>query len=206
MQRTFDSGAAKAIADAVRDVESRSAAEVVVEIRTRSGSYAIADARFAALLAILSLVVLVFMPFTVLPSVVILDPIAVYLAGIAVARRSAALRRLFSTRAEQLEAVRVHAAAKFHERGVANTSAETGVLLYASLLERRIEVLADRGLLQRLVPHEWNALLDDIRTERATDPDVIVTSIRSLAAILGRDVPRGEDDVNELPDMPEIGA
>jgi putative membrane protein len=206
MQRTFDSGAAKAIADAVRDVESRSAAEVVVEIRTRSGSYAIADARFAALLAIISLVVLVFMPFTVLPSVVILDPIAVYLAGIAVARRSASLRRLCSTRAERLEAVRVHAAAKFHERGVANTSAETGLLLYASLLERRIEVLADRGLLQRLVPHEWNALLDDIRTERAIDPDLIVTSIRSLAAILGRDVPRGEHDVNELLDMPEIGA
>jgi putative membrane protein len=206
MQRTFDSGAAKAIADAVRDVESRSAAEVVVEIRTRSGSYAIADARFAALLAIVSLVVLVFMPFTVLPSVVILDPIAVYLAGIAIARRSAALRRLFSTRADRQEAVRVHAAAKFHERGVANTSAETGLLLYASLLERRIEVLADRGLLQRLVPHEWNALLDDIRTERTIDPDVIVTSIRSLAAILGRDVPRGADDVNELPDMPEIGA
>jgi putative membrane protein len=195
MQRTFDSGAAKAIADAVRDVESRSAAEVAVEIRTRSGSYAIADARFAALLAIVSLVVLVFMPFTVLPSVVILDPIAVYLAGIAIARRSATLRRLFSTRAERQEAVRVHAAAKFHERGVANTSAETGLLLYASLLERRIEVLADRGLLQRLVPREWNALLDDIRT-----------SIRSLAAILGRDVPRGADDVNELPDMPEIGA
>jgi uncharacterized membrane protein len=80
------------------------------------------------------------------------------------------------------------------------------LLLYASLLERRIEVLADRGLLRRLVPHDWNALLIEIRKERPLDPDAIITSIRSLGALLARDVPRGADDVNELADAPEIGA
>ncbi len=203
MQRTFDK---EAITAAVREVESRTAAEVVVEIHTRSGSYAHADARFAALLALLSLVVLVFMPFVVPPIAVILDPILAWLAGIAIARRSAALRRLFSTSAERTAAVRTHAAAMFHERGIANTSAETGLLLYASLLERRIEVLADRGLLRRLVPHDWNALLIEIRKERPLDPDAILTAIRSLGALLARDVPRGADDVNELADAPEIGA
>jgi putative membrane protein len=203
MQRTFDK---EAITAAVREVESRTAAEVVVEIHTRSGSYAHADARFAALLALLSLVVLVFMPFVVPPIAVILDPILAWLAGIAIARRSDTLRRLFSTNAERTAAVRTHAAAMFHERGIANTSAETGLLLYASLLERRIEVLADRGLLRRLVPHDWNALLIEIRKERPLDPDAILTSIRSLGALLARDVPRGADDVNELADAPEIGA
>jgi len=203
MQRTFDKDT---ITAAVREVESRTAAEVVVEIHTRSGSYAHADARFAALLALLSLVVLVFMPFVVPPIAVILDPILTWLAGIILARRSAALRRLFSTNAERTAAVRTHAAAMFHDRGIANTSAETGLLLYASLLERRIEVLADRGLLRRLVPHDWNALLIEIRKERPLDADAILTAIRSLGALLARDVPRGADDVNELADAPEIGA
>jgi len=203
MQRTFDK---EAVIAAVRDVESRTAAEVVVEIRTRSGSYAHADARFAALLALLSLVVLVFMPFVVAPIAVILDPIVVYLAGIIIARRSAPLRRLFSTNAERTAAVHTHAAALFHERGIANTSAETGLLFYASLLERRIEVLADRGLLRQLVPNDWNALLNELRKERVLDSDAIVAAIRSLGALLARDVPRTADDVNELPDMPEIGA
>jgi len=203
MQRTFDKAA---ITAAVREVESRTAAEVVVEIHTRSGSYAHADARFAALLALLSLVVLVFMPFVVPPIAVILDPILAWLAGIILARRSDALRRLFSTSAERTAALRTHAAAMFHERGIANTSAETGLLLYASLLERRIEVLADRGLLRRLVPHDWNALLIEIRKERPLDSDAILTAIRSLGALLARDVPRGADDVNELADAPEIGA
>lgn len=203
MQRTFDKDA---IIAAVREVESLTAAEVVVEIRTRSGSYAHADARFAALLALLSLVVLVFMPFVVPPVAVILDPVVVYLAGIIFVRRNDALRRLFSTNAERMTAVRTHAAAMFHDRGIANTRAETGLLLYASLLERRLEVLADRGLLRQLVPHDWNALLNELRQERVLDSDAIVAAIRSLGELLSRDVPRGADDVNELPDMPEIGA
>lgn len=194
----------EAIAGAVRDAESRTAAEIVVEIHTRSGSYAHADARFGAALALLSLVVLVFMPFTVAPIVVILDPIAVYLAALLIARQSDALRRLFTSRSERTNAVRTQAAALFHDRGIANTSGETGLLFYASLLERRIEILADRGLLRRVVPNDWNALLVQLRTERTLDSAVIVAAIRSLGELLARDVPRTADDVNELPDMPEI--
>src|SRR6185369_2017298 len=177
-----------------------------VEIRRRSGSYAHADARFAAALALLSLVILVFMPFEVPAIVVILDPIAAYLAGIAVARNSDALRRLFTSARERETAARTHAAALFHDRGIANTSGETGLLLYASLLERRIEVLADRGLLRRLVPTDWNAALSNIRKERVLDPDEILNAIRALDALLARDVPRADGDVNELADMPEIDA
>lgn len=206
MQRTFDADAARAIADAVREIESRSAAEVVVEIRTASGSYAHADARFAALLALLSLIAIVFLPITVPPIAVIVDPIIVYLGGIVIAQRSSALRRLFTSRKERNEAVRVQAAALFHDRGVADTSGETGILFFASILERRIEVLPDRGILRRLVPHDWNALITDLRTERSIDTDAVVAALRSLGQLLARDVPRGDDDVNELPDMPEIGT
>lgn len=200
MQR-FDK---EAIAGAVRDAESRTAAEIVVEIHTRSGSYAHADARFGAALALLSLIVLVFMPFTVAPIVVILDPIAVYLAAQVIARRSDAVRRLFTSRSERTNAVRTQAAALFHDRGIANTSGETGLLFYASLLERRIEILADRGLLRRVVPNDWNALLAGLRTERTLDSAAIGAAIRPLGELLARDLPRAADDVNELPDMPEI--
>ena len=89
MHKRFD---ANRIADAVRDLESRSAAELVVEIRSRSGSYAHADARFAALLAIVSLAVILFMPWTVPPITVLLDPIAFYVVGMAIARWSPAVR------------------------------------------------------------------------------------------------------------------
>lgn len=200
----FDSDAARRISDAVADLERRSAAELVVEIRSRSGSYGHADARFAALLALVSLAVLVFMPLTVPPITVLLDPVAFYLLGIGIARWVPPIRRLFTTRKEREQAVRTHAAALFHDRGIANTSNETGVLLYVSLLERRMEVLADRGLLRKVNANEWNAALASLHANRAIDVDAVIAAVRALGAILERDLPPGEGDADELSNLPEM--
>jgi putative membrane protein len=204
MPRQFDAAAARRVGDAVRDLESRSSAELVVEIRMRSGSYAHADARFAAALVLLSLVVLVYMPWVVPPVAVVLDAIAIYVAGIAVARRSTTLRRLFSTPRERQQAVQTHAAALFHQRGIANTSGETGVLLYVSLLERRMEVLADRGLLQKVAAHEGNAALAELHAERTIDAHAVTAAIARLAPILQRHLPAQALNEDELPSAPGV--
>ena len=204
MSRQFDAGAARAIGDAVREVERRSAAELVVDVRARAGSYAHADARFAAALAIVSLAVVVYMPWVVPPLTVLLDPVAFYLLGIVTARRSPGLRRLFTSRREREQAVRTHAAAAFHDRGIAGTSGETGLLLFVSLLERRIEVLADRGLLRKVNVNEWNAALDALHRDEVITPETVLAAIRALGAILGRDVPADETNADELSSTPEI--
>lgn len=198
MKKRFDAAAIRRIGDAVRELESRSAAELVVEIRARSGSYAHADSRFAFALVLASLVVLVFMPLVVPPETVLLDAVVMYIVGIVIARRSDPLRRLFTTSRERMQAVRTHSAALFHDRGVANTSGETGVLFYVSLLERRIEVLADRGLLQKVAANDWNAVLADLHVEQRLDADAIVDGIHRLAVILQRDMPASAADKDEL--------
>lgn len=200
----FNAEAARRIGDAVRELESRSAAELVVEIRSRSGSYAHADGRFAAALSIVSLAVILFMPWVVPPITVLLDPIAFYLLGTGIARWSPALRRLFTTRRERQQAVRTHAAALFHERGIGNTSAATGLLLYVSLLERRMEVLADRGLLRQVNANDWNGAMAELHRERPIHPDDVIAAVRTLGAILERDVPAGDENVDELSNAPEI--
>lgn len=199
MQPEFDTIAARRLGEAVREVEGRSSAELVVEVRARSGSYAHADARFAAALAFVSLIVLVFMPVTVPPIAVLVDAFAFFFLGLAIARRSDALRRLFTTPPERLLAVRTQAAALFHERGVANTSGETGVVLYVSRLERRIEVLADRGVLRKVDVNDWNAALAELHRERPLGPEEVIAAIRRLGAILERDLPAASDDADELP-------
>ena len=204
MPQTFDAAAARALGDAVRELEQRSAAEVVIEVRARSGPYGHADARFAAALAIASLAFILFMPLVVPPIAVLLDPIAFYALGIALARRSRGLRRLFSTRAERLEAVRTHAAAAFHRKGIANTSGETGVLLYASLLERRIEVLADRGLLSRVDAAQWNAAIAELQQARVITPEALLAALRTLGAILTRDLPATGPNDDELINAPVL--
>lgn len=204
MPSRFDAEASRAIGDAVRELESRSATELVIDVRARSGSYAHADARFAAALALASLAFILFMPWVVPPITVLLDPIAFYLLGTAIARRSRVVRRMFTTRRERLDAVQIHAAAAFHRRGIANTAAEVGVLLYVSLLERRIEVLADRGLLRRVDANEWNVALAELQRDRPLDPAAVIAAIGVLGAILERDLPAAAEEVDELENAPQM--
>ncbi len=198
MQSSFDATAARRLGDAVREIERRSDAELIVEVRARSGSYAHADARFAAALTFVSLIVLVYMPLVAPPIAVLLDPLAFYLLGHAIAKRSNAVRRWFTSKRERIDAVRTHAAALFHDRGVANTRGETGVVVYASLLERRIEVLADRGVLRRVVSNEWNAALAALHDDRELSIETLLAALQLLGRILERDLPAGEVNENEL--------
>ena len=51
----------------------------------------------------------------------------------------------------------------FYEAGIANTNAEMGVLIYLSLLERRLELIADRGVLKAVPSREWNQRVAELR-------------------------------------------
>ncbi|HVE72771.1 MAG TPA: hypothetical protein VNI54_15505 [Thermoanaerobaculia bacterium] len=204
MQKRFDAAAARRIGDAVRDVESRSAAELVVEIRSRSGSYTHADARFAAVLTFVSLAALVFMPLVVPPIAVLFDAVAIYVLALGIVRWVPSLRRVFTSTRERLDAVRTHAAALFHDRGIANTSTETGLLLYVSLLEQRMEVLADRGVLRAVEASEWNAALEAVRELEPYDEYSIIAAIRALGTVLERNLPAGAENVDELTSEPGV--
>jgi putative membrane protein len=206
MSKQLDPAVVSSLGDAVRELESRSCAEVVVEVRARSGSYAHADARCAALLAFGGLLVLLFSPWPVQAAWVAVDVAVLYAMGIAVARRSDRLRRLVTTEADRARRVRTVATSVFFERGIANLEKETGVLLYLSLLERRIEVVPDHGVLNS-VPHlEWNMHVNAATSSLSATPETLLGLIRSLAPFLAKCLPRRAGDRDELPDAPRFVA
>lgn len=193
---------AASLAEAVRALELCSCAEVVVEVRSRSGSYAHADGRFGAVLAFVALIVLLFSPWAFAPVWVAIDVALVYGLGLLLARRSDSVRRLMTTERERMTQLRQVAMATFHDRGVANTEGETGVLVYLSILERHIEVLADRGVLVAVPPLEWNLIIDGVRRSRTATPETLVELIRALMPLLGTCLPVREGDRNELANEP----
>ena len=193
----------KAITDAIHELERCSCAEVVVEIRARSGSYAHADARFASLVAFLALLFLIFSPWPFAAHWVAIDVAIVWFATLLV--RSDGARRLMTSRKEREAQVRIAAAAAFHERGVANTSGETGVLVYLSVMERRIEILADRGVLEAVPALEWNRIASVARARNAT-PETLADVVRELTPLLERHLAVREGDVDELCNVPYFSS
>lgn len=197
MAKKIDPADAASVTEAVRGIEASSSAEVVVEVQSQSGSYAHADARSGALVAFAALLFILFSPWTFDPGWVPGIVLSAYAMGMLASRLSDAVRRFLTSRRDRAERVRTQAAATFVERGVANTEGETGLLVYLSLLERRIELIADRGLLDAVPVLEWNQLLETTRTRDATI-ETVIEVIRALQPLLARYQPARAGDRDEL--------
>ncbi|HEU4887124.1 MAG TPA: hypothetical protein VFV49_04495 [Thermoanaerobaculia bacterium] len=203
MAKKIDPAAAAALTDAVRELELCSCAEVVIEIRSRSGSYSHADARFASLIAFIALIVLLFSPWPFHPAWVAVDVPAAWVLGLFISRKSDSVRHLMTTSRERIAQARLVAASVFPERGIANTTAESGVLVYLSLLEGHVELLADRGVLAAVPSLEWNRIVELARGRHAT-METLLEIVRALTPVVGRCLPIREGDVDELGNMPRF--
>ena len=201
----LDQAACETLAGCVTEIEIHTAAELVIVVRARSGHYAHADYLAGALLALLGLLFLLFSPITFSQYWVVIDVVLLFILGAFVSSKSAAIRRLFTSRKFREEAVRSRAAAMFYEAGIANTNSELGVLLYVSLLERRLELIADRGVLRAVPALEWNECLFELH-EAGSKPELegMRKSLRLLGALLAAYIPATDENPNELPDMPRI--
>lgn len=201
----IDQAACESLAGCVAEIEKHTDAELVIVVRGRSGSYAHADYLAGALLAFFGLLFLLFSPIEFQHFWVAIDVALLFVLGAFLSAKSRGLRRLLTTTKFREHAVRTGAAAMFYEAGIANTSAEVGVLVYVSLLERRLELIADRGVLQAVPPLEWNECLFELhQAGKKTEFTPLLDAIRLLGAILVAYLPATGENPNELPDKPRI--
>ncbi len=194
--------AKKALIEAVRAVEAGSRAEVVVVVRPRSVPYRDASLLGALLAVFGTLAFLLFSPWEFALFWFLVDPaLAGLLVGLAV-HRSHALVRLFTSTAARRTAVRDAARVTFLDRDVTATRERTGLLLYISLLERRAELVLDRGVIDAVAGAEWRraeaALVAAVGS--GADGEWVAGQLRGLGELLAEALPARADDVNELPD------
>jgi putative membrane protein len=201
----FDQAARELLAECVKEIERNTDAEVVIIVRARSASYAHADYLFGSLLAFAVLVFLLFSPFAFHQFWVPIDVVVFFVIGAYVSSRSNVMRRLLSRTAFRSKAVRTAAAAMFYEAGIANTNAEMGVLIYLSLLERRLELIADRGVLKKVPAQEWNLVLSELHEAgEKPEPKHFLEALRRFGKLLATHLPPTGENPNELPDMPQF--
>ncbi|WP_444718898.1 TPM domain-containing protein [Paucibacter soli] len=103
---------------------------------------------------------------------------------------------------------RERALALFGKLRVWDTEDNNGVLIYLLLVERRIEIIADRGLTRRVGPEAWNALLARMRgafRDGAFEAG-LSQAIDAVGEMLALHFPlrAGELNPNELPDEPAL--
>lgn len=111
-------------------------------------------------------------------------------------------RRLIPGR--ELDAkVREAALLEFYSSGLYRTRESDGILIYLSVFERRVVVLGDRGIHEKMGDRHWDDVRDKIiqGIKEGKAREGICAAVEICGKALAEHFPHRKDDINELPDQ-----
>jgi putative membrane protein len=185
-----------------QEVESRTIGEIVVMVVERSDHYVEAEVLGGVLLAsLLSLIVTLLYFHSSIWSYVPLSFLFFFPCRF-LFQRIGVLKRLFIGIRRKEGAVRLRAERAFFEKGLYKTKKNTGVLFFLSLLERKVWVLADKGIYEKMNQESLNRFANEvsrgIREGRACE--ALSQAVEEIGVLLSRHFPITPGDTDELPD------
>jgi putative membrane protein len=197
----LDAEARARLESAVAEAERATGGEIVVAVVRACDEYASAAWALGASFAALALLALgLFAP--PLPWVAYLAAQAAALAAGHALARLGGVRRLLLP-AERVEReVAERAARCFAEQGLTRTRGRSGILIFVTILERRVVVLADAGVDCALAPGEsWQAVVDLVvdGLHRGAAAQGLEAAVRRCGEILARRLPAAAPNPDELP-------
>jgi putative membrane protein len=94
------------------------------------------------------------------------------------------------------------AQAQFYVQGVQLTAHHSGVLFFVSLAERYVEIVADKGIHEKLGEQHWQGIIDKFVTQvsRGRVVDGFVDAIDACGAAMAEHYPPDPAATNELSD------
>lgn len=186
---------------AVAAAEQRTSAELVVTVTAASDHYTLYPLAWAggASLIVGGLLALV-MPRLGIGMGFIIEAAVFVILGIVL--HWLPLRLLLvparQKRAEAGDLARV----EFARLVLGRTPDAMGLLLFASLGERCVEIIPDRAIADRIPAAHWQKVIDDLTTALRAGPavDGFVRAVEACTEILEREFPHRAGDANDLPD------
>jgi putative membrane protein len=188
------------IRESVLAAEQKTSGEIVPMVVNSSAAYAEVEmAGLAAGLVIGTLAAFIWHdPFASI-QLQLLWPAAGAALGYIVCSIPTVKRRLISK--DRIEsAVDLRSLAAFAAHGLHHTRGHTGILILISLLEHRVEVLADRGINEKVSPGTWDEIVQIVTTglKSGSACNGFCKAIERCGEILAQNFPRQRDDRDEL--------
>jgi putative membrane protein len=187
---------------AVCAAERLTVGEVVPVVFARSDAHPVVTWRAGVLGAVLGSACLAsWLPWPA-PHWLLLCQLVLGAAAALLARWLPDLARTLVSEARATELAEEQAYQEFFRLKLHETAGRTGVLLFVSLFERRVVVLADEGIDRRVGADAWAATKDAVLAgiRRGSLCDGLVAGIGEVGALLEQHAPWSEGDRNELPD------
>lgn len=110
--------------------------------------------------------------------------------------------RLVVPRQVRTECVRQRAMRQFIESGVSQTIDHSGILIFISLLEREVRIIADTGIATKIAQEQWDRIADDIAFgfRSSLGAAALESAVDRCGALLSENFPAKTVNPNELSD------
>jgi hypothetical protein len=94
----------------------------------------------------------------------------------------------------------------FSELRIWDTEQNNGVLIYLLFADRDVEIIADRGINQKVQPDEWERICKDMEAcfKKGSFEQGVNTGISEITTHLAKHFPFNGNDTNELPNKPVL--
>ena len=204
------------IADTVAEAEKKTTGEIALAVVYQSDSYAFVELFVAFCASFLSFFILFLCPSPIwnllertvwFPSpaqltAVIGSGAAIVVFIVYLLVNIPAIDRLIIPNDLKKRRVYARALQHFVESGVYKTTEHSGVLIFASVLERKFFVIADSGIAAKVAQNEWDGICkimtDGLKEHQAAH--AFISAVKECGRILQEYFPNKEENPNELPD------
>ncbi|MGK0367677.1 MAG: putative membrane protein [Thermoproteota archaeon] len=189
------------IAKAVVAAESKTSGEIVPVILSKSDAYPAAHFRMALIIGMLFSFVCYYGYDFEDPIMLLWIQIPGMITGYFLAHIGV-VKRMLTTKSELEEEVHQKALEIFYHNKVSITRDRTGIMIYISLLEKKVQVLADCGINEKVAKEYWNDLVAKLGSEigQGNLVDGLTKAIAECGRSLESNFPIKSDDTNEIKD------
>ena len=203
------------ITDAIAEVEKKTTAEIVCAVATESGRYDRAESLIGLFCALASLCAAHGVhagwmrsagEWSAAPGLhlgfQVLAVVAGFILGSVLASYAHGFRRLVVSQRESDEEVDRAASHVFSQASLGSTSKGTGLLIYVSLFEHRVVILADDQVREALTDQQIEALRDTAVAglKKHEFTDTFVQTVQQAGELLAETLPADRDlNPDELP-------
>jgi len=195
------------IENAVKDAELKTSGEIVPFVAEYSDVYAETVWQFGFMVFVFNTLFFTLLTphFSILnnPKIMACFTIGISMLFVIILMLCRPLRMLFTFYDRKKMRVKETAQQKFLSEEVFATQDRTGILIYLSLAERRVEIIGDSGINAKVEKEKWQAIADVIVNgmKKKQYKQCLIDAIGMCGDLLQQNnVQRRDDDTNELSD------
>lgn len=180
--------------------EEKTRAELIPMVVTKSDAYPAAHFRCAVLMSFIFTIALYLSPLDILnPIYFIWIQIPGFIIGYFLANIDF-IARFFVTNKEMEEEVHQRAVEAFFEHNLHSTDEHVGVLFFVSRFERKVKIISDIGIRQKINDDQWQTIIDTFKQEarQTTYIEALKLAIPRVGDILSKNFPSSGKNKNEI--------